>query len=192
MAEFRIIECSRGDGAGRYDAGLFTLPDGSEFGAECLQAVTIRNEAALEGAWAGEIVGGIRGAIDASARLPFPLRLAALGARKGIGLVDRAIRAEAIAELRFSDGTMMIAALEPDIVRLIRHDLEVLERARVRFIAAAMNQEASNGDRLAPQSPTATDLAERETSTSLASIFHYEKRKGRLRRVARVDSTEEG
>ena len=189
MAVIRIIEGSCGEGVGRYETGLFTLPDGSEHGVECLETFTFRNEIALEGRWADEIVGGIRGAIGATAHLP--LRLAALGASKGIGLIDRAIRPEAVLEARFNDGTRVVAATEASVIHQIRNDCDVVRQARSRGIIATRSHEASLSDASEIQTTITVDPAAQSDSTSLASIFRYEKRKGRLRRVPRNDETDE-
>ena len=190
MAVIRIIEGSCGEGVGRYETGLFTLPDGSEHGVECLETFTFRNEIALEGRWADEIVGGIRGAIGATAHLPFPLRLA-LGASKGIGLIDRAIRPEAVLEAVFNDGTKVVAATEASVIHQIRNDCDVVKQARSRGIIATRSHEASLSDASEIQMTITVDPAAQSDSTSLASIFRYEKRKGRLRRVPRNDVTDE-
>jgi hypothetical protein len=188
VAEIRIIEGACGAGFGRYEAGLFTLPDGREIGVERLETFVIRNAMALEGRWAGEIVGGIRGAVDATVHLPLPLRLAAIGASRGLGLIDRAIRMEAILEAGFHDGTQIVISTSASVFHLICNDREVVTRARSRGFINPESQEAPLSDASEIQATTQADPAEQTDGASLASIFHYEKRKGRLRRVARNEA----
>lgn len=157
-------------GQGRYAGGLITLPDGAVHGVETIVRVEIRG---AERPQAGDVVGAVRSALGAALSLPLPFRIAASGLRAGLGALEEGLRpAEGLAPvtLTLREGIAIETLMPIETAILIRRDAEIVRSALARA-----------GDTLPEALPFPSTGQE---TAALTSIFRYEKRNGRLRRVA--------
>ncbi len=154
------------EGAGAYELGIFHLPDGGTRAVEEVVSLTVEGERSPAPRWSGEIVRGLQGALAQAGSFRQPLGLAASVMGAGLGLFDRTVRFTAA----FADGSSARIEAEAGLPALIDRDREVVRLARLR------------------QAPTAEPSADAEAGkaadSALSAVFEYEKRNGRLRRVA--------
>jgi len=186
MDAFGIEQDGRSAGEGRYAAGLITLPDGQVRPVEEVARVEVRAGSAQPLDRAGAVVGGLRGALAASAPVSLPLRLAFSTVRAGLGVIEEGLRptpAGAVVEIVFSDGATLTARMMPETAAMIGRDAEIARGALAR-------REAARPSILpAPEPGPETDTT---PDDALTSIFRYEKRNGRLRRMAMPAKAPEG
>ncbi|GEO99606.1 hypothetical protein [Methylobacterium haplocladii] len=177
MSVFPIDEGSGGAGTGSYACGLLTLANGEARGVEAVASLTAREDATRRSAASQRVPGfldTLRGALPASTRLSMPARLAVSTVRAGLGVIEEGFAPGGddleIVEVAFSDGASLVARMPAELVAAIRHDREialgVLARSgRTQIVPAEAMSEAD------------------DSAEALTSIFRYEKRNGRLRRV---------
>lgn len=214
MAAFGIEQGTHGVGEGRYAAGLITLPDGRVRGIEEVRDIRVL---AIPGSGraepldrAGDVVGGLRGALAASSPASLPLRLAFSTVWAGLGVIEQGLKpppSGSIVEIAFCDGAALTGRMPPETVALLRRDVEIaqgiLARREVARPVAPEPAPVVPAPRPAPPRPappalpapaTAEPVAEAGPlpDEALTSIFRYEKRNGRLRRVAVPTSMPEG
>ena len=182
MSEIRILDGpgphgAWTTGAGTYETGLLHLPDGQARGVEDLDALEIADGPALQRR-AG-IAGGLSTALDATGPLPRPLGLAAAFVGLGLGALGGTLHATASLQARFSDGARVRIETDPATAAAMVRDWDVVRRALLRREAPAQRL-------LAPPAvpPLALPAPEHDSAPALTSIFQYEMRKGRLRRLA--------
>lgn len=176
MDAFEIEEGACGPGSARYAAGTITLPDGSLRGVEEIARIALRDDA--DGSTSvsrrtRSLAGSVRKALGTARTAPLPLRLALSSLRAGLGVIEDELqpREAQIHEIGFRDGGLIVARMPLETAALIRHDIETVRAASAR---------ASTIGSVALPEPSATSEAADE---ALTSIFRYEKRNGRLRRV---------
>ncbi|GEP08608.1 hypothetical protein [Methylobacterium gnaphalii] len=178
MSGFSIDEGPCGAGAGSYEAGLFTLPDGTARGVETIARLSRRSAPSRGSALPG-FLGSLRKALPTAGRLAMPARLAVSTVRAGLGVIEEGLGPDqdepAVVEIAFADGTMIVARMPPALIAALRRDREVALGALGR---AAVGKPA----------PTEESVEAQEASEALTSIFRYEKRQGRLRRVTEPDA----
>ena len=161
-------------GQGRYEGGLITLPDGSVHGIETVLRVKMRDGETR--AQASDVVGALRSAL-AALSLPPPFRVAASGLRAGLGAIEDGLRpAEGLAEVTITleDHAPIVALMPVETAILLRRDAELVRGALGRT------------DERKPE-PKAAPSPDAEAE-ALTSIFRYEKRNGRLRRIAAIEA----
>lgn len=164
-------------GQGRYAGGLIALPDGTVHGVEAIARVEARG---AERPQAGDVVGAVRSALGAALSLPLPFRIAASSLRAGLGALEEGLRpAEGLARvtLTLRDGLVIETLMPVETATLIRRDAEIVRGALDR--AGAVDR---------PPEPVPSPGAE---TAALTSIFRYEKRNGRLRRIVEPETKAE-
>lgn len=181
MSVFPIDEGTGGAGTGSYLRGLLTLSNGETRGVEAIARLTPRDEGARGRAASQRLPGfldTVRNVLPAAARLPMPARLAVSTVRAGLGVIEEGFAPEGAApvsvEIAFGDGASLVARMAPALIAALRRDRE---------IALGVVARAGRAD-IAPPAAPPDDGA---TTEALTSIFRYEKRNGRLRRVAEPD-----
>jgi len=183
MSEIRILEgagpgWSGAPGPGTYEAGLLHLPGGATRGVEDL--VDLVTEDGADPKRRAGIAGGLRSALNAAGPLPRPFDLAASFVGLGLGALGGTLHAVTTLRARFSDGASARIATDPETAAAMMHDREVVRLALRRREAGAPAQR-----RLAPPvAPLALPAPEPDAAPALTSIFQYEMRKGRLRRLS--------
>jgi hypothetical protein len=180
MTEILIFAGTCGEGSGSYESGVFTLPDGNVRGVEDLADLILPHgpEAASR---RGGIARGLRDALSATGPLPRPLGLAASVLGIGLDVLGADGRPSPAMELVFTDGATASIRTEADVVAQIVRDREVVRLAVVR-LESLPRVERSSPVADAPETPASGGA--RPDDRALASIFAYEKRGGRLRRLA--------
>lgn len=182
MDAFVIEDGPGGAGSGRYAAGLISLPGGIDYGVESVTRIEVRGTAD-RAARAGLVAGSFREALLPARTVSLPLRLAFSTMRAGLSVVEEGLRQrEGLrVEIAFEDATVVHAMMAAETLTVIRHDAAlargILERSR------KATQEAAAPLLLPPPRavPVPQDPPDDDVFTS---IFRYEKRNGRLRRVA--------
>lgn len=173
------VEDEGGSGTGSYEAGLIVLPDGVERGVETVAGITLREEGAPATRLLG-LLGTLRGVLPEPGRQPMPMRLAVSTIRAGLGVIEEELAPggsdPVAAELVFTDGSAILARMPPDLVSTIRRDREIARAALARSARPAVP-------------PPAAQHREADAPTS---IFRYEKRNGRLRRVVDAGKPSKG
>lgn len=169
MTAIRITGGTCGAGAGDYEDGVFTMPDGASRGVETVSDL-VRPEAADGSShWSGDLVRGLQGAMASAERLPRPLSVAASAVGFGLGAFE-AKPPVSVLTVTFMDGTDAVIEADADLAALMARDRAVVQAALAR--------------RASPAMPAAGDSDLDRTTTAM---FEYEKRNGRLRRVDRKD-----
>jgi len=187
MDAFGIEQDGRSAGEGRYASGLITLPDGQVRPIEEVACVDVRAGSAQPLDRAGAVVGGLRGALAASLPASLPLRLAFSTVRAGLGVIEEGLRpapAGAVVEIAFSDGSTLTARMMPETAAMIGRDAEIARGVLARRQAA--------GPSSALMAPEPAPEIDATPDDALTSIFRYEKRNGRLRRMAMPVKAPEG
>ncbi|GJE17125.1 hypothetical protein [Methylobacterium marchantiae] len=183
MTDIQITAGSFGDGGAIYENGIFRLPNGEVRGVEDLVDLGMPTEPGPEH-WSGDIVRGLQGALTTTTKaLPSPFGFAASFVGIGLDAFESSAKAAVILSATFSDGACATIAADRVIAASIRHDREVVRLALLRN----------------PPAPSAAPLPAPEPSIAapdpadpiLTSMFQYEKRKGRLRRVASEKTPQE-
>ncbi|WP_375408249.1 hypothetical protein [uncultured Methylobacterium sp.] len=185
MTAIRITGGACGAGAGDYEDGVFTMPDGTTRGVETLSALDGPEAIDPPSHWSGDLVRGLQGAMASAEKLPRPLSVAASALGFGLGAFEAK---PPVATLRaaFTDGSDAVIEVEADLAALIARDRTVIGAALARQVqpAPARTVFASDADRV--KTPLLeTPLS--ETPMLETAMFEYEKRNGRLRRVARKE-----
>jgi hypothetical protein len=157
------------EGTGSYELGVLHLPGGGARAVEEVVSVTVQGERSPAPRWSGEIVRGLQGALAQAGGLRQPLGLAASMVGAGLGLFDRTVRFTAA----FADGTSALIEAEAGLPALIDRDREIVRLARLRQAPAAE-----------PAASPENEEAGKAADSALSAVFEYEKRNGRLRRVA--------
>ncbi|MBB3902637.1 hypothetical protein [Methylobacterium brachythecii] len=174
MSGFSVDDGACGAGAGSYEAGLLTLPDGTARGVETIARLSPSAPRSRRGTLPG-FLGSLRDALPSSGRLAMPARLAVSTMRAGLGVIEEGLTpdvAQPIAvEIAFADGTTIVVRMPPGLIAALHRDREVALGALARVSAG----------------PAVETAEAREASEALTSIFRYEKRNGRLRRIAEPD-----
>lgn len=186
MGEIRILEGAHPDGPwcagpGTYEAGLLRLPGDETRGVEDLADLVLvdgpppRRRA--------DVLGGLRSALDAAGPLPRPLDFAASVVGLGLGALAGTLHAGATLHARFSDGARAVIATDPATAAALLRDWTLVRDAILRREA---RQPAPWQAPLPPPlvAPLALPAPAPDESPAPASIFAYEMRKGRLRRLA--------
>ncbi|MCJ2045603.1 hypothetical protein MKK58_13830 [Methylobacterium sp. J-078] len=175
MSEILLLGGTCGEGPGSYEAGVFHLPDGSARGVEDLADFMVSYGPEPASRRLG-IARGLRDALASTGPLPRPLGLAASVAGFGLDVIGGGGRPGASLELRFADGAIASVRTEADAAARIVQDREVVRLALLRRAVSAP---------MVAETPTeSAPTPEGSETRALASIFAYEKRGGRLRRVA--------
>lgn len=169
MSRFEIVDGACSNGPARYEAGLFALPDGSRRGIETLSDLQPGD------ASGSQTLASLRNTLPRPGALPLPLRLAVSSLRAGLSVAEEGIAPGGTLPLtlRFADGLILTVRMPPALADAIRRDREL--------VAGVLARAGNPSVILAEPVP---ELAPDTTDTSLTSIFRYEKRGGRLRRVA--------
>lgn len=180
MTDIRITAGSFGEGPGAYDDGTFRMPDGEIRGVEDLATLELPDDSGTEPHWGGDIVRGLKGALATSSRgLPRPFGFAASLVGAGLGALDPSGRPAVTLVVTFADGAGATIATDAALAATIARDREVVRLAALRRDAAepaAPPPEPGSGD----------------ADPTLTSMFQYEKRKGRLRRVPSAKESGKG
>lgn len=182
MDAFGIEEGFCGAGTARYAGGLLTLPDGSVRGVETITRLSVKTPE--DGATrAGDVAGSLRETLGGTKPTSLPLRLALSTMRAGLGVIEEGLRPPrgVPTEIEFADGTSIMALMPIEAAALLRRD-----NAIARGVLDRVVEEGAPTRR----EPTAT-TADTAPDEALTSIFRYEKRNGRLRRVAARDKADE-
>lgn len=177
MSEIRISAGSWEAGTGSYEAGLLRLPNGDVRGVEDLVDLSVA--APPDTRRRAGIAGGLRSALTAVGPLPRPLDLAASVVGFGLGLVGGG--GATSLQARFSDDATAVIVTDPATAALIVRDREVVRLAAARLAATPPAPALLPAPALALPAP---ERPQRDADRALTSIFEYEKRKGRLRRLA--------
>jgi hypothetical protein len=185
MGEIRILEGAHPDGPwgvgpGRYDAGLLHLPGGEARGVEDLADLVLADGPGPQRRTG--VAGGLRSALEAAGPLPRPLDFAASVVGLGLGALAGTLHARATLIARFSDGARAVIATDPATAAAILHDRALVRDAILRREA----RRTAPRQALLPPPAVALPLPAPapDTAPAPASIFAYEMRKGRLRRLA--------
>ncbi len=177
MTDMRVIAGSLGEGAATYEDGLFHLPNGE---TRAIEDVTQFDPPAGGGRsphWSGDIVRGLQGALSTTTKaLPSPFGFAA--SFVGLGLDAFEASADTLS-ITFADGAAATLVAGPETVAVIRRDREVVGRALQRRAPAPL------------PAPEPAFPAPDPSDPILTSMFRYEKRKGRLRRIATEKGADE-
>lgn len=181
MSEILLLGGTCGEGPGSYEAGVFHLPDGSARGVEDLADLTVSHGPEPASRRLG-IARGLRDALASTGPLPRPLGLAASVAGFGLDVIGGGGRPGASLELRFADGAIASIRTEADAAARIVQDRELVRLALLR--RAVSTARAAPAPRVAETPTESAPAPEGSETRALASIFAYEKRGGRLRRVA--------
>lgn len=175
MTEIVILGGTCGTGSGTYDLGLFRLPDGTARGVEDLVDLILPPEpGATPATRRGGIARGLRDALAATGPLPLPLGLAASVLDAGLDVLGGEVRPGPTLDLRFADGATATIRTDAEGAARIGRDREVVRLAGLR--------QAVPPTLPPPVEPEAG--APGPDAPALASIFAYEKRGGRLRRLS--------
>lgn len=168
MIAFRVLDGPCGAGPGQYRAGCLILPDGTTRGIETVATLSGSSPGGGASGLSAGIVGSLNALLPGQGGRALPLRLALAGMRAGLGAVadELAPGGAATTEIVFQDGTRIEAALRPDERAVLLHDRDLALGVLAR--------------RQSPAASADLDPAQQE---ALTSIFRYEKRQGRLRRV---------
>ena len=174
MTEFATED---GSGTASYDAGVITLSNGARHGVEDVVRLTVRS--GIPAQTLPDLLGTLRGALPQSGRLPMPMRLAVSTVRAGLGAIEEGLAPGGgdvvTVEIGLGNGTTIVARMPPGLAATLRRDREVVLAALARTSRALPSP-------VAAEAPGAEGPVE-----ALTSIFRYEKRNGRLRRVAAPD-----
>lgn len=181
MSDIRITAGSWEAGDGTYEAGLLRLPNGEVRGLEECVELSIQNCSETGARRRAGIVGGLRSALSAAGPLPQPLDLAASFVGLGLGALGGDLHALLSVTARFGDGAHAAIVTDPATAAAMMRDREVIHLALLRRSALHRAE--------VPALPAPE--AEREADRALTSIFEYEKRKGRLRRLAVAKAPDE-
>ncbi len=194
MGRFTIDAGGCGTGAAIYRDGLFTLPDGAERGIETLRRVEVEAEGSDIQSTTSALAGSLRGMLDPPA-LALPWRLAVSGMRAGLGAIEEGLRRPdgVRVALTFMDEALIVARMAPDLAEQIAREAALVRAAFERADRSATAPAALPAPVLAlpppaaaaepaPTAPVAPAASEADEA-ALTSIFRYEKRNGRLRRV---------
>ncbi|WP_264048103.1 hypothetical protein [Methylobacterium flocculans] len=182
MIEIVILAGTCGAGSGTYELGLFHLPDGSARGVEDLTDLIVPPDPVVSMATCRVgIARGLREALAATGPLPRPLGLAASVLGAGLDVLGGDGRSGLSVELRFADGATATIRTDAEGVARIGRDRDVVRRAALRF--AARSAEDTPAESLA-EPPGGEPATLGPDARALASIFAYEKRGGRLRRLS--------
>lgn len=188
MIAIQIISGTFGAGPGSYEFGVVGLPDGSLRGVEDLEALTLAPPEQAVPRRTG-IVQGLRQALTATGPLPNPLGLAASFMHAGLDVLGGNARPAWSVELRFRDGVHALVRTDAETAAQIERDREVVQRASLRL---PLSRPAVSPAETQPQVP---EEAEGEAASidasvpdgqTLASLFAYEKRGGRVRRLSKA------
>ena len=171
MTAIRITGGACGVGAGDYEDGVFTMPDGTSRGVESLSALDGPDAPGPPSHWSGDLVRGLQGAMASAEKLPRPLSAAASALGFGLGAFE-AKPPVAVLRLAFTDGSDAVVEAEADLAALMARDRAVVQ--------AALARQAT------PARPAAPRDADFDRTTT--AMFEYEKRNGRLRRVSGKES----
>ena len=186
MTDIRITAGSFGEGVATYDNGVFRFPNGDIRGVEDLSDLGLPTEPATEPHWSGDIVRGLQGALATTTKaLPSPFGFAASFVGLGLDVLESSATTTATLPITFTDGASATMAADNAIATILMRDREVVRLALERR-APTPAVEPAPAPEPAPMSP-ASDA----TDPTLTSMFQYEKRKGRLRRVVTEKAPQE-
>lgn len=170
------IRITGGCGAGiaSYEDGVFAMPDGTLRGAETLSAIEGPEADAPASHWSGEILRGMQGAMASAKGLPAPLSVAASAVGLGIDVFAGKPAAVSV-RATFTDGAEAVIEANAAFAALIERDRAVIRAALSRQVPVVQPAEQP-----VPADPAPVAAAEQATT----SMFEYEKRNGRIRRVS--------
>lgn len=184
MTDIRITAGTFGEGVATYENGVFRFPNGEARGVEDLTDLGLAPESTPEAHWSGDIVRGLQGALATSTKaLPSPFGFAASFVGLGLDVLESSANTAATLPITFSDGASATMAADGAVAALIRRDREVVRLALERVAPAPAVQPAP-----APEPIVSTP---NPNDPTLTSMFQYEKRKGRLRRVVTETTPQE-
>ncbi|NEU12812.1 hypothetical protein G3T14_11785 [Methylobacterium sp. BTF04] len=175
MSEIRITAGTWDAEPAAYAEGLLRLPNGNILGVEDLSDLSVTDNPETGPQRRVAVVRGLRSALSAVGPLPRPLNLAASFVGLGLGVIGGDVQAGVSLQARFPDGTRVVIVADPATAAQMMRDREVIRLAALRRTAIPPAPVV-----LALPAPEPEQAAER----ALTSIFEYEKRKGRLRRLA--------
>lgn len=140
MPGIQVIAGACGKGAGAYEAGLFTLPDGSCRPVEAVAAIESQGGVSERAGWGESVLGNLKGGLGLASNLDISGGLALAASVIGAGLPEGAggPRERTILEVAFADGTSFIAVADVGLSVLIANDREVVGRAFARFAAGSL------------------------------------------------------
>jgi hypothetical protein len=182
MIAIQIISGTFGPGAGSYEFGVFALPDGSRRGVEDLESSALRPPD--QPPRRSGIARGLREALAATGPLPNPFGFAASLVHAGLDVLGGDAGPAWSVELRFRDGAGALIRVDGETAAQIERDREVVRRASLRLspplpVAAEARTPGTDGD----ADPVDVSVPDGQT---LASLFAYEKRGGRVRRLSKA------
>ncbi|KQP39095.1 hypothetical protein ASF49_21940 [Methylobacterium sp. Leaf104] len=185
MIAIQITAGTFGPGPGSYEFGVFGLPDGSLRGVEDLEALVLAPPERQAPRRSG-IARGLREALAATGPLPNPLGLAAAVAQAGLDVLGGDARPAWSVEIRFRDGASALVLTDAETAAQIERDREVVRRAGLRL--PPLGTAPSGTEAPTPEADwegTPADAAAPD-GQSLAALFAYEKRGGRVRRLSKA------
>lgn len=178
-------------GRGVYEDGLFSFPNGASRGLEEVVDVSVEDRPVAALRRRIGVADGLRSALRAVGPLPRPLDLAASVIGLGLGALGGELHTLSSLHLRFTDGAIAAIEADPATADLIRRDHAVIRLALARRgHAGPMAAHLLPAPILALPAPSAPASSGVGAGTAfgvereIPSIFEYEKRKGRLRRLA--------
>ncbi len=133
MAEIKVVAGSCGKGRGQYEAGIFTLPDGTEHGVDAVVTIDAHGDVAGERNWGEQVLTGIKGSLGLASNLDLT-GAAGLAASALAAVEADESRPKALVEIAFTDGGVIVALADARLPALVTHDREIL---RVGFARAA-------------------------------------------------------
>ena len=174
MDAFGIEEGACGPGRAHYASGLIHLPDGSLRGVEEIVSIEARRDrgrVAEASRKTSDLAGSVREALASTKPISLPLRLALSTVRAGLGAIEEGLRpaVDTTFDIRFTDGASIAALMPLQTAVSIQRDAEIARSAIRRAL---------------PHTSEPLPPNENATDDALTSIFRYEKRNGRLRRIA--------
>ncbi|CAA2107131.1 hypothetical protein MBUL_04008 [Methylobacterium bullatum] len=184
MTDIRITAGTFGEGVATYENGVFRFPNGEVRGVEDLADPGLSPETTPEAHWSGDIVRGLQGALATSTKaLPSPFGFAASFVGLGLDVLESSATTTAALPISFSDGASATMAADGAVAAIILRDREVVRLALERRAPAPAAQPAPAPEPMLPASDP--------NDPTLTSMFQYEKRKGRLRRVVTEKTPQE-
>lgn len=181
MADLTIVAGECGRGQGEYDTGLFKLPGSSERGAEMIAEIIVHGGVGQKQSTVTQVLNSLRGGVALAQQLDLtaPVNVAASALGAGLNALDEGPKQKALIEVRFVDGTSLIAMTDVDIATLMENDRRVIQLAASRL----------SPDTATPHTPIATDVGfgataletvsnvADTTGAAVSSAFEYLKRK---------------
>ena len=175
MADLTIVAGEVGRGAGLYDTGLFTLPDGSMRGAETIVDVIVHGGVDKNQSLVGHLIGGLRGGVALASHLDLtaPVNLAAAAIGSGLNALDNGPRQSALIEVKFLDGATFVAMADVGISSLMENDRRVIQAAAPRLHPPAVQNFAEAESGIATRAVEAASSAVGSAGSAVSNAFGF-------------------